>query len=149
VYEAVETVRPQLEQKDLELKLDIEEGIQMHTDRKRVMQCLLNLMSNAVKYTETGSVTVQAFSSGDEVTVSVADTGIGIPEEDLPKLFEAFERLDSHLRVKAGGTGLGLYLTKKIITDILNGNIAVESQEGVGSIFTMTAARYIDGSRGE
>ena len=70
-------------------------------------------------------------------TLAVTDTGIGIAEEDIPKLFEAFERLETHLRVKAGGTGLGLYLTKKIVTDILHGRVSVQSQLGLGSTFTL------------
>jgi signal transduction histidine kinase len=71
------------------------------------------------------------------VEVSVCDTGIGIAEKDLPRLFDAFERLDTHLRVKAGGTGLGLYLTKKLASDILHGGVSVQSRPGQGSTFTL------------
>ena len=73
----------------------------------------------------------------DRVELRVSDTGIGIAEEDIPKLFEAFERLETHLRVKAGGTGLGLYLTKKITEELLYGNVYVESRPDHGSIFAM------------
>jgi signal transduction histidine kinase len=75
------------------------------------------------------------------VEISVTDTGIGIAEKEMPKLFEAFERLDTHLRVKAGGTGLGLYLTKKLTTDILQGSVSVQSIEGQGSTFTLRVPR--------
>ena len=93
--------------------------MRLNTDRKRLLQCLLNFLSNAVKYTESGTITVAARETDGEVMISVSDTGIGIAEEDLPKVFEAFERLETHLRVKAGGTGLGLYLTRKIAREIL------------------------------
>ncbi len=73
--------------------------------------------------------------------ISVTDTGIGIAEKEMPKLFEAFERLDTHLRVKAGGTGLGLYLTKKLAKDILQGSVSVQSREGQGSTFTLRVPR--------
>lgn len=139
-------VEVQLKEKGLSLNLQLEEGIDMHADRKRLLQCLLNLMSNAVKYSEKGEITILSSSSDQEVTISVSDTGIGIPAADLPKLFEAFERLDSHLRVVAGGTGLGLYLTKKIVNDILGGSISVKSEEGLGSSFTMVVSRYIKGA---
>ncbi len=82
-------------------------------------------------------------SNGNFVEISVEDTGIGIAEKDMPKLFEAFERLDTHLRVKTGGTGLGLYLTRKIVTDILHGSISVVSKEGQGSTFTIRIPRDI------
>jgi len=138
IEEAVKTVQPQLQEKELKLVVKLEPNIHLYADRKRLLQCLLNLMSNAVKYSEQGTITVTSSCKNHHVSVSVADTGIGIPDEQLPKLFEAFERLESHLRVKAGGTGLGLYLTKKITTDILHGSIRVESKVDEGSIFTIT-----------
>ncbi len=67
----------------------------------------------------------------------MSDTGIGIAEKDQPKVFEAFERFDTHLRVKAGGTGLGLYLTRKLVRDILRGDVLFQSKEGQGSMFTL------------
>jgi len=143
IMEAVQLVEVQRKEKDLQLNLELENDIQMHADRKRLLQCLLNLLSNAVKYSECGSITVTACHKHGEVIISVADTGIGIPDDALPKLFEAFERLESHLRVKAGGTGLGLYLTKKIVHDILAGSIDVNSQVGKGSQFTITLAQNI------
>lgn len=69
--------------------------------------------------------------------MSVTDTGIGIAKENQPKLFEAFERMESHLKVKAGGTGLGLYLTKKIVEDILGGEVFFTSELNKGSTFGM------------
>lgn len=137
VEEAVASVEPQMKEKGLALELDILTDVQLTTDRKRLLQCLLNFLSNAVKFTEAGKVAVTSRKFDGCVEVAVSDTGIGISEKDLPKLFEAFERLDSHLRVKAGGTGLGLYLTKKLVTDILHGDVSVQSREGEGSIFSL------------
>jgi signal transduction histidine kinase len=100
-----------------------------------LLQCIINYLSNAVKFTETGGIHLDAEIKDETVEIRVSDTGIGIPEKDLKKLFEAFERLDTHLRVKAGGTGLGLYLTKKLATEILGGEIFVKSRENKGSTF--------------
>jgi hypothetical protein len=135
--EAVTSVEPQMKEKGLALELDIPDDVQITTDRKRLLQCLLNFLSNAVKFTESGTIGVSSRVSDGYVDVAVTDTGIGISEKDLPKLFEAFERLESHLRVKAGGTGLGLYLTRKLITDILHGEVSVQSREGEGSTFSL------------
>jgi signal transduction histidine kinase len=137
VEEAVASVEPQIREKGLVLEMDIPDDVQLTTDRKRLLQCLLNFLSNAVKFTESGKVCVRSRVSDGYVDVAVSDTGIGISEKDLPKLFEAFERLESHLRVKAGGTGLGLYLTRKLVTDILHGDVSVQSREGQGSTFSL------------
>ncbi|MCK5131190.1 MAG: PhnD/SsuA/transferrin family substrate-binding protein [Candidatus Sabulitectum sp.] len=137
VDEAVETIRPQVDAKNLSLELAGDTWPEMNTDRKRLLQCLLNLLSNAVKYTEHGKVDFSVAVTGDMVEFLVKDTGIGIFEDDMSKLFEPFERLDTHLRVKAGGTGLGLYLTKKIAEDLLHGSLSVESTVDEGSTFGM------------
>jgi PAS domain S-box-containing protein len=137
ISEAISNVRPLVKDKKLEIAEQGHADVHLHTDRRRLLQCLLNFLSNAVKYTESGVVTIATAEANGQVEISVSDTGIGIAEKDLPKLFEAFERLDTHLRVKAGGTGLGLYLTKKIATDLLHGEVAVRSKEGQGSTFTL------------
>lgn len=141
IDEALATVEPQLKEKRLTLAVDVPADVMLNTDRKRLLQCLINLLSNGVKFTEKGGITITARERTTDVEISVADTGIGIAEKDMPKLFEAFERLDTHLRVKAGGTGLGLYLTKKLTTDILKGSITVQSMEGQGSTFTLRVLR--------
>lgn len=137
VDEAVQSILPQAREQGLHVDVEVPVDLTLYLDRKRLMQCLLNLLSNAVKFTEAGGITVSARRIDHELALAVTDTGIGIAEEDLPKLFEAFERLETHLRVKVGGTGLGLYLTKKIVTDIFHGQITVQSQVGVGSTFTI------------
>jgi signal transduction histidine kinase len=135
VDEAVININPQLKTKSLELKISVPNDLQMHTDRKKLLQCIINYLSNAVKFTEAGSITISAEKLDDKVEILVTDTGIGISQPDQSKLFEAFERLDSHLRVKDGGTGLGLYLTRKLAVEILDGEILVRSRQGRGSTF--------------
>ena len=136
VAEAVDTVKPHLEKKGLTLHVDAPD-IHLRTDRKRLLQCVINYLSNAVKYTEKGEIRIAAREEDGRVEVLVRDTGVGIKPEDMPRLFEAFERMESKLKIKAGGTGLGLYLTKKLATDILHGTVAAESRPGVGSVFRL------------
>jgi signal transduction histidine kinase len=135
IDEAVANIQPQLKDKKLALEKSIPDGLVLHTDRKRLIQCIINYLSNAVKYTESGIITIAAKQIDDSVEILVSDTGIGISKEDQTRLFDAFERLESHLRVKVGGTGLGLYLTRKLATEILGGEVLVKSQEGRGSTF--------------
>lgn len=135
IDEAIGSTQPQANKKQLQLKVDASNWPEIYTDYHRLLQCLLNYLSNAVKFTEQGTVTVVIRERGSDVEIAVQDTGIGIAEADIPKLFKAFERLESHLKIIAGGTGLGLYLTKKIVTDLLQGTVAVDSQVGEGSTF--------------
>lgn len=138
IDEAIENIRPIADAKNIQLEVEAEYLPEVFTDRKRIMQCLLNYLSNAVKYSEHGKVTLTVVIKDGALTLSVIDTGIGITEADIPKLFVAFERVDSHLRIKAGGTGLGLYLTKKIVEELLHGKVAVESRINTGSTFMLT-----------
>jgi GAF domain-containing protein/CheY-like chemotaxis protein/HAMP domain-containing protein len=110
-------------------------------DEFRTRQILLNLVSNAAKFTDEGSITVTAFSTVEDeqhfLQVSVTDTGIGIAEKDMPLLFQAFQQIDNSLTRKAGGTGMGLPLAKSL-TELQHGRIWLESQQGVGSTFSIT-----------
>ena len=144
INESIDSIQPLADSKALTLKLEAKELPLINTDRKRLLQCLLNYLSNAVKYSETGIVTLSVSIIDDSVEFRVSDTGIGIAKEDIPKLFEAFERMDSHLKVKAGGTGLGLYLSKKITESILHGSVFVESHLGEGSTFGINIPIDID-----
>jgi len=138
VDEAVGDIQPLAAQKQLSLNVAIpKDSILLYTDRQRLLQAILNLLGNAVKFTENGGATLTVRQIGDDIEIAVSDTGIGIAKDDLPRLFEAFERLESHLRIKAGGTGLGLYLTKKICTSLLQGKVSVQSTLGKGSVFTL------------
>ncbi|NTU42323.1 MAG: response regulator [Nitrospirales bacterium] len=139
IQEACSSLEPEIREKGLELKTDLIE-VPMHSDRRRLLQCVLNLVSNAVKFTEKGSVRIISGLSpslSGFVAVSVEDTGIGIKEEDIRKLFQPFVRIDSPLRAETVGTGLGLYLTKKLVAEVLRGERHVESTYGKGSRFTI------------
>lgn len=141
LHEAVDNIKKDAEDKQLEIRVETV-PLAMHSDRRRLFQCVLNLLSNAVKYSLEGSVLVQAkvidaAGTGRSAQISVTDTGIGIKEEDMHKLFGSFERLDSPLKSKVSGAGIGLYLTRKLITEILHGTIFVESTYGSGSRFTI------------
>ena len=137
VREAVDTILTQVEDKGMALEVTMPAEVSMFTDRRRLLQCLINLLSNAMKYSESGKISVEVRPSEQTVELAVSDTGIGIAEADLPKLFEPFERVKSHLQVKAGGTGLGLYLTKKLVMEVLQGEISVASVQGQGSTFSI------------
>lgn len=135
--EALEGVDTEARQKGLELSEGIPAGIEMYTDRKRLLQCLLNFLSNAVKYSERGSIRLEARPFDEQVEISVNDTGIGIPEQELGLLFEPFVRLESPLKRHTTGTGLGLYLTRKLAREVLGGEVSVSSQFGKGSAFSL------------
>lgn len=144
VDEAVATLRINIKEKGLLLYVDVPDII-MHIDRRRLLQCILNYLSNAVKFTEKGSIAITAKSINDRIDISVTDTGIGIKEEDIARLFSPFVRLESPLSVQAGGTGLGLYLTKKLVEDALGGTVAVKSKYGKGSTFSLRIPAKMEG----
>ena len=143
INETVDSVRLQANEKRLALDVSVPPGVRMNTDRERLCQCILNYLSNAVKFTETGTISVTAHETNGEVEIIVSDTGIGISKEDQQRLFKPFERIDSHLRAKTLGTGLGLYLTRKLTTELLGGTVDVQSQPGKGSTFTLRLPKVI------
>ena len=144
IDEAINNLQQLAESKNLILTTDVAEGILLHTDKRRLFQCILNFVSNAVKYSVKGEVTVTAEQDENSVTCTITDTGVGISEEDMSKLFEPFERFDSHIKVKTEGTGLGLYLTNKIVTDMLQGEIGAVSEFGKGSSFWVKIPKVIN-----
>lgn len=109
----------------------------LYTDENKVAQILRNLISNALKYTESGEVRVAACSTGKTITFSVTDTGIGLAPEDLDRIFEDFVQLASPLQKRIKGTGLGLPLSRQL-AQLLGGNISVSSTLKVGSTFSLT-----------
>lgn len=135
IKESISQVRKLIDDKGLTLKLDAPEGITMHSDRRRLLQVVLNMVSNAAKYTEQGQINISAGQQQDRVWIKVSDTGVGISEEAMQRLFMPFERLDKLLSVKVLGTGLGLYLSKKLVVDVLQGDIGADSEFGKGSTF--------------
>lgn len=110
----------------------------LKTDRGKLRHVLRNLINNAIKFTENGSVTISAwyYPARRTVEVRVADTGIGIPQTAISVIFDRFRQVDSSETRAYGGVGLGLYIVKRF-TDLLEGKILVESEVGKGSIFTV------------
>jgi hypothetical protein len=147
VREVVETLSPMASEKGLELLTEVPEGVTLFSDRRRVTQVLINLVNNAVKFTDQGSVKIKARVPGDDnVEVRVIDTGVGIKKEDTDKLFQPFQQIDVSLTKKHEGSGLGLHLTKKL-ADLLRGDISAKSEYGRGSEFTLTMPlRYKEGN---
>ena len=135
---------PQARKKGIDLRVHLEEGAQegIRTDRQRLEQVLNNLVANAVKFTEQGSVEVTFSSSADvsaagpQTVITVRDTGIGIPGNKQSGIFDAFKQADSGTSRRYGGTGLGLAIARNL-AGLLGGSITVESAVGAGSTFTL------------
>jgi signal transduction histidine kinase len=109
----------------------------LNTDREKLRQILLNLLDNAAKFTDRGEIKIAASQQNGSLQFVVSDTGIGIPKEELNKIFEEFHRGDSSSNRNYRGTGLGLAIVKKFV-NLLGGDVAVESEVGKGSVFTVT-----------
>jgi PAS domain S-box-containing protein len=138
IEKAVQSSRPLADKKGLSLLVTVYPDIGLiMSDYRRVEQILLNLLSNAIKFTERGEIKVECREMDGFVRISVADSGIGIKEEDMDKLFMAFQQVDSGITRKYEGTGLGLHICKKI-TELLNGKIWVTSAWGSGATFYFT-----------
>lgn len=122
--------------KDIKIVSKIDERLPMMTaDGKRLKQVILNLISNAAKFTEEGEITIKAEPVGNgHILISVQDTGIGIKEEDLPKVFEKFRQIDMSSTRNKGGTGLGMAITKRLV-EMHGGSIWLTSKVGVGTTF--------------
>ena len=137
VEKMVKTVSPLAHKKGIALRLDIADAVgTITTDQRRLEQVMLNLLNNAVKFTEKGHVRISCRTENDHYLLSFSDTGVGMQPEDIPNIFQPFRQIDSGLTRKHEGTGLGLSICKKII-DIMDGTISVESQLGAGSTFTV------------
>jgi PAS domain S-box-containing protein len=139
VASVIATMRPLVEGKQQRLSLTVQDGLpHAWGDSDRVVQVATNLVSNAHKYTQAGgSIDVDISRDGDVIQVGVRDNGMGIPEEDIPKLFSRFFRFDSSLTREIGGTGLGLSIVKSIV-EMQGGTVIVESELGAGSLFAFT-----------
>jgi two-component system, NtrC family, sensor kinase len=142
IQDIAQTVRSTLEplaaDKKLAFKLDLSPGLPPgHGDGRRLTQVLINLVGNAIKFTDSGEVTVKAEANNGSFHVSVRDTGPGISAADQAKLFQEFQQADNGITRKKGGTGLGLAISKRII-EMHGGKIWVESQPGQGSTFAFT-----------
>ncbi len=137
IYHKVSILSPQASEKNLALKVEIERPLPMiEADEDLIGQLMINLIDNAIKYTpEGGRIEIKAASQDEKIRVTVSDTGIGIPAESIPRLFERFYRVDKARSREMGGTGLGLAIVKHIL-EIHGGKIEVKSRVGQGSTFT-------------
>jgi len=135
VADAVEVVRPTADAKSITIVASLDAAPEISGDRARLAQVLDNLVSNAVKFTPSGgTVTVKTLIRPGEIELIVSDTGMGIPADELPRLFERFFRAERATAAAIPGTGLGLAIVKTIVTGH-GGRIRVESEDGAGTTF--------------
>ncbi len=135
VEEVVETMSSLANEKGLDLIAKLDETMPaVDFDKDRIIQVLINLVGNAIKFTDTGNITIATAKADDTVRISVHDTGPGIKKENLPRLFHEFEQLSDTNERKTGGSGLGLAISRRIIEEH-NGKIWAESESGKGATF--------------
>ena len=129
-------VKPLADAKGLALRVDVPDST-LKTDGGKLRQILLNLLSNAVKFTDRGEISLRARLNGDAAKFFIADTGIGIADENLQRIFDPFWQVEQSSTRRAGGTGLGLSVSRSLAR-LLGGEITAESKLGEGSRFTVT-----------
>jgi GAF domain-containing protein len=145
VYSAVEALA---KEKHIALKVDVPPHLPAaRGDERKLTQVLLNLVGNAIKFTDTGEVAIKASAANGSFTVAVRDTGPGIAEAEQAKIFEEFQQADSSITKKKGGTGLGLAIAKRIV-ELHGGRIWVESSPGRGSTFSFTLPTKVEQQAG-
>ncbi|HWK88909.1 MAG TPA: ATP-binding protein [Longimicrobium sp.] len=144
VRETAALLQPLAGQKGLEFGLELPpRPVPMRTDPGKVRQILLNLLSNAIKFTEAGTVSLGAADANGVVRITVRDTGVGLSPEQLPQVFEPFWQADHSRTRQAGGTGLGLSVTRRLV-ELLGGDVRAESEAGQGTTFTVTLPRTLE-----
>jgi signal transduction histidine kinase len=148
IEDVVKTIEPLVAKNGNHVAVHCDAPIGMiHADQMRLRQALLNLVSNANKFTEKGTITVTAYggqeNGRDWVTLSVADTGIGMTPDQMGKLFQEFSQASSTTASKYGGTGLGLAISRRFC-QMMGGDITVESKPGRGSTFTIRVPRIVE-----
>jgi signal transduction histidine kinase len=145
----VKTVEPLAAKNGNQLAVRCDGAIgSLHADQMRLRQALLNLMSNANKFTERGTISIDARQENgrDWITIAVVDTGIGMTPEQMSKLFQEFSQADASTTRKYGGTVLGLAISKRFC-QMMGGDITVESKPGRGSTFTIRLPRMVEGPK--
>jgi CheY-like chemotaxis protein/signal transduction histidine kinase len=143
VDECTATVREYLHGKNVTLSSSIDPGAELiHTDSLKLKQILLNLLSNAAKFTEAGEIVVEVKADGDTAVFVIEDTGVGIPADQAPFVFDKFRQVDGSSTRTIGGTGLGLAIVREL-TRVLGGTVEVASVLGRGSVFTVRLAGAI------
>ena len=137
IDDVVATILPSAKEKGLTINCQTQNLPIVKTDHNRLRQIITNLLGNSVKYTLSGTIDVTSEVKDKFIEISIKDTGIGIPPDELPKLFSKFHRVQDKKTEEVRGTGLGLWITKQII-ETLGGKISVESIYGTGSRFSFT-----------
>ncbi|MEP6858027.1 MAG: HAMP domain-containing sensor histidine kinase [Gemmatimonadales bacterium] len=143
VVESAHTmIEPQIRARDLQLQVEVADpGLRFHADRERVEQIVLNLLSNAVKFTPPGgSVRIMVAPEADKICLGVRDTGVGIPDDKLEIVFEAFYQVEASRSRAYGGTGLGLSISRQLAR-AMGGDLTVKSELGKGSTFSLSLPR--------
>jgi signal transduction histidine kinase len=152
IADVVKTIEPLATKNGNKIAANCDGGIgTMHADQMRLRQALLNLMSNANKFTERGAISIDAHeqqeNGRDWITIAVVDTGIGMTPEQMGKLFQEFSQASSTTASRYGGTGLGLAISKRFC-QMMGGDITVASEPGKGSTFTIRLPRIVEVSKG-
>ncbi len=142
VRETAELIAPLARSKALLFSYTVAEDLRATTDPGKLRQILLNLLSNAVKFTDSGSIGLEVICEMDTIVIRVTDTGIGIPPDERDRIFEPFRQIAQMPSRRAGGTGLGLSVTRHLAC-LLGGDIAVESTPGEGSTFTVRLLQHL------
>lgn len=133
---SVDIVKELAEKKSLQIAMQIAPNLQVLGDRSKLRQILINLIGNAIKFTEEGGITIQASHCDGEAHIRISDTGIGIPEDKLESIFEAFVQVEGTLSRRYGGLGLGLTISKKL-TELHKGRLLIESEPQQGTHVTI------------
>ena len=141
VQDVATTMRTLVDKNSNTLEIDCPDSVgSIHADTTKVRQCLFNLIGNASKFTDQGTISLtvsrENLDGQDWINFAVSDTGIGMTEEQMGRLFEAFAQGEASTRRNYGGTGLGLAITRHFC-EMMGGTVLVESEEGKGSTFTM------------
>jgi hypothetical protein len=149
VNEVADTFRVLAREKGLALELALPDApIHVHADDRMVRRILTNLVNNALKFTDRGTITIAAAANGEDARISVQDTGIGIPLAEQARMFEKFRQIQHRGRGRPAGTGLGLALTRHMV-EISRGRIWFESQEGTGTAFHFTLPLHTGNEEGK
>ncbi len=134
VRETISSFEPKLSQKNISLKLDIANGVRVMSRRERLLEIFNNLVSNAIRYNKEGGTLTVTLAGGEHPALSVADTGVGIAEEDKDRIFDRFYTVDKSHNGGGGGFGLGLAIVKKLCKRA-GWKLSVESELGAGTEF--------------
>jgi len=142
----INSLKPKLSEKKLGLEYESDLDIKLFSDEDRLKQILFNLIGNAIKFTnERGKILIKTKLVNEGLNIHIIDNGIGISKDNIQRLFTPFQQFNQSQLMKPAGTGLGLYLTKKLV-ELLGGNISVKSEEGKGSDFFFTILTHLDNS---